>query len=348
MWLGTKNSGLFYVDVDQMKLHVYRDPERPHSLEIIDLERDRHGDLWMITGEGLSRMPAIDSVMDHFGVRDGLFALRSLTLLEDGRMAVAAGGGIYMFDPSSVTASQWSIAPVIHEFRVFGELQSADNTSSGMREVDLAHDQNFFSFEFSAPYFIETGAVEFQYQLEGIDKGWVEANELRVANYTDISPGDYRFRVRARTGFGEWSESRAGIELSIVPPWWKTAWAYAVYALLIAMLLYTMYSYQRRRYELKMKLQAEQNEALRLKELDAFKSRFFTNITHEFRTPLTVITGMADEISGQQKVRRMIHSNSRKLLNLVKPAVGPVQTRSGSNEIGPRAGRHHSLPGIPH
>ncbi|MDX1407100.1 MAG: triple tyrosine motif-containing protein, partial [Saprospiraceae bacterium] len=320
MWMGSRLNGLFYLDTNDpypQQLNVVTTTDGLASQRILDLELDAQGYLWMITDAGLSKMHPHQLTFEHFGEEYGLYGLTRLTCLPDGRMIAGSSDGFYLFHPDSALQDTSHFVPVIHGFSVFDEPFGSDRLMAQDPGIDLTHRQNFFTFEFSAPNFWAPERVRYQYQLAGVDQGWVNAGSHRTAHYTDIGPGRYEFRVRASNMQGKWNQPAATLALAIAPPWWQTWWAYTLYGLAVLALLAGIYLYQRRRWELKSQLQIEQKEADRLKELDAFKSRFYTNITHEFRTPLTVINGLTDEIKGNDNLRSIIRRNSDRLLTMV-------------------------------
>jgi signal transduction histidine kinase/DNA-binding response OmpR family regulator len=162
--------------------------------------------------------------------------------------------------------------------------------------------------------------------LEGYDEQWRTAGLEHTATYSKVSPGEYTFRVRGASLRGEWGPEKE-VSISISPPWWATWWAYVLYALVGISLLYWVYAFQVNR-------KLEKAEAQRLKELDEVKTRLYTNITHEFRTPLTVISGMADQMEADPQAwlgqgLKMIKRNANRLLELVNQMLDLSKLESG-------------------
>jgi signal transduction histidine kinase len=157
--------------------------------------------------------------------------------------------------------------------------------------------------------------------MDLIRHGGMPANCIR-ATYTNMDPGKYTFRVKACNKDGIWNETGASLSIRVLPPWWWSWWAFALYAGLIATGLYTGLRFERRRH-------AERSEALRMAELDAVKTRLYTNITHEFRTPLTVISGMADLVEQPAEARDLIKRNAASLLHLVNQILDLARLEAG-------------------
>lgn len=193
-------------------------------------------------------------------------------------------------------------------------------------EIQLRHDQNDLSFEFTALHYLRSEDNQYAWKLENYDDDWTTPSLDRKASYTNLDPGTYTFRVKASNADGIWNEEGASLTIIINPPWWATWWARSAFIALILGLIYLIYRYQLSR-------QLEHAENLRLKELDAVKTSLYTNITHEFRTPLTVISGMADQIEPPQEAQKLIRRNSKQLLHLVNQMLDLAKLESGKLEL---------------
>ena len=179
-----------------------------------------------------------------------------------------------------------------------------------------------WSATYSAPH-----KIQYSYLLEGKDQSWSPLLKENKVTYTNLSAGEYTFKVRAVNGNGRWSDT-ASYTFAVRPPWWQTLWAYALWVILFLSLLYGLY-----RFLLNRRLARAETE--RLRQLDEVKTRLYTNITHEFRTPLTVIQGIAGQIAKSPKEHlaegiQMIHRNSDRLLHLVNQMLDLAKLESGS------------------
>ena len=181
------------------------------------------------------------------------------------------------------------------------------------KEITLEYDQNLFSIEFTALDFTQPSKNQYAYQLEGFDKHWTYSGTRRFVTYTNINPGTYTFRAKGSNNEGIWNEEGTSLVITILPPPWKTWWAYTLYGLTFVGLLYLGRRSVVNRERLKAQVAIEQTEKQTLRELDHLKTKFFSNITHEFRTPLTLIQGPANELYEQEK-----NPESKKLLNLIR------------------------------
>ena len=179
------------------------------------------------------------------------------------------------------------------------------------QSIRLKHWQNELTFEFIALNYTLQENNRYEYQLIGYDQEPKTTDGLDPkATYTNLSPGSYTFRLTAANNEGIWNREGKTISIVISPPWWQTWWALMFYAFLLLALVIAIGSYELRR-------RLTRAEARRLKEMDQVKTRLYTNITHEFRTPLTVIQGIAGQIRDHDTEKALIQRNSRQLLSLV-------------------------------
>lgn len=215
-------------------------------------------------------------------------------------------------------------------FGVFNAERKFGKANELVREISLPLEENSIAFEFSSIHFDQPERIKFRHKLEGFENEWVETGSFeRKVTYTNLPPGTYRFKVIAANAGGNWTNEAEGltIKLSIIPPWYRTNLAYVIYLFIFTGVLFGL-----RRYELRRQL--AQAEARHFKELDAVKTRLYTNITHEFRTPLTVILGMEEQLRKNPdkwlaEGLRLIRRNGKQLLNLVNQLLDLSKLESG-------------------
>ncbi|MEN0051943.1 MAG: triple tyrosine motif-containing protein, partial [Bacteroidota bacterium] len=250
--------------------------------------------------------------------------------------------GMTVFHPDSLPKATQSPRVVLTDFRLFNQTvplkysrgdtldwqSPLTNSITFTKSVELKHWQNYFSFEFAALDFTNPSSNRYQYQLEGYDENWIEAGaDRRFVTYTNINPGTYTFKVKAATRNGPWSTEAASVIIHISPPWYRTWWAYLTWGLLFFGLIYTFYRFQLNR-------RLAEAEATQVKALDEAKTRLYTNITHEFRTPITVILGLADEIQTRSKAQiSAIKRNGKQLLQLVNQMLALSKLESGKEKL---------------
>ncbi|MCO6489482.1 MAG: hypothetical protein J5I98_13740, partial [Phaeodactylibacter sp.] len=202
--------------------------------------------------------------------------------------------------------------------------------------LKLPHHINHLTFHFSAIDWQAPQRLQYTYKMDGLEEKWSPLQANNQADYRNLPPGNYTFKIKAMSAAQEWSNVFE-YPFRIYPPWWQTWWAYCLYLLFVLLTLYSLYQYQKKRWQLRASLQKEKEESMRLKELEAFKSRFYANITHEFRTPLTVIQGLADQIQENPRWKVAEHTglikrNSQKLLQLINQMLNLSKLEAGKME----------------
>lgn len=251
LWCGTSD-GLHQFDVQQEQFvaHYYEQDGLPsnHILKIID---DDSGKLWLLTTNGLCVFDRDASPDQRFKVRgqnEGItntpHTYSAFIKSRSGEIYWGGGNGIYRFFPG-VTNSNSNVPPVrLTDFKLFNQSVKLDTSTSEIKTIRLAHDQNFFAFEFAALDFTNPIQNHYAYKLEGLDEDWVQTGYKREANYTHVPPGKYTFRVKGSNNDGVWNEQGASVNIIIAPPFWATWWFRSAVVLAAAGILFALYRYR--------------------------------------------------------------------------------------------------------
>jgi signal transduction histidine kinase/DNA-binding response OmpR family regulator len=249
----------------------------------------------------------------------------------DGRLWFVSTAGVVCVDPNNMSMNK--VPPPVYLEEVIVNKQQVIVPDSSLLHFEASERE--LEFRFTALSFAIPERVKFSYKLEGYDQNWVEAGTRRSAFYTNLPKGRYTFRVKACNNDGVWNETGATVQLRIAPFWWETWWAYLLYALVLAGVFFGLRRYEMKRLHLRNALKLQQVRTERLEELDHLKSRFFAGISHEFRTPLTLIGGPLEEILEETHDAKkrpridMMLRNTRRLERLVGQLLDLAQLESG-------------------
>lgn len=359
LWVGTKGGGLSLFNPKNGHFKNYTSDDGLPNDVVYSIQKDEAGRLWMSTNRGLSCFYPQSGSFRNFTGSDGLqadeFNGMSYTKAADGRLFFGGINGINSFYPEEVQEQIKPPALKITAIEInnasidFRKDSLVDRPVSQVQRLQLAHDQNLITLRFAALQYANPSKHRYRYQMEGIDKAPSKAQNKREVTYANLQPGDYTFKVWGSSQGGQWSEQPTKLEISISPPWWRSTPAYFVYGALLATFLYWVYRFQVRRATLRSQLVYEQRETERLAELDRMKSDFFSNITHEFRTPLTLIHEPArlllQRLKGQDErsMAYLISKNTKQLLQLVNQLLDISKIEGGAMPVHYEAGNLSDL-----
>ncbi len=227
---------------------------------------------------------------------------------------------------------------VLTDFKISDRSVQLDSSISVKKNIELTYQQNEFSIEFSALNFINSNQNQYSYKLEGFDKDWIYCGTRHRVTYMNLNYGTYNFRVIGSNSDEIWNKKGASLTIIIFPPWWRTTWAYISYGFAFVFILYGLRRYELNRVKLKDKIKLDEAVLKEREETDKIKSRFFANISHEFRTPLTLIFGPAEKINSQTsddiiKDAGIIKRNSKRLLQLVNQLLDLSKLEAGKLKL---------------
>ncbi|MES2276217.1 MAG: two-component regulator propeller domain-containing protein [Bacteroidota bacterium] len=353
MWIAT-TGGISILDPKTNTFTSFTKKNGLPANSITNTEEDNSGSMWLSTSNGLSRVTltpkgkAFNFRFENFDEMDGLqgreFNLNAALKTRKGELIFGGGEGFNIFDPASIEPVTNKPKLVFTDFQLFNKSISANEAINGhvvlsksisiTQALTLNHSENVFSIEFAALDFFNPSKVKHQYMLEGFDKKWINAdNRTRKASYTNLDQGDYVFKVQASNSEGIWNSDPISLKIKILPPFWESTLAYIIYLVLfLGTLLFIrhrgiqkikkQFIAEKEKQEAKLLIEQERQEVKRMQELDQLKTKFLTNVSHEFRTPLSLIMAPANKMftradQEQKQQLNMIRKNARRLLNLV-------------------------------
>ncbi|MCK5076460.1 MAG: hybrid sensor histidine kinase/response regulator, partial [Calditrichia bacterium] len=326
---------------------------------IYGILEDDSGNLWLSTNYGISKFNPRDEIFknydEKYGLQDNEFNRNAWYKSKKGEMFFGGINGLNVFYPENIKDNPHIPPVVITKFNLLNRPISVGEMTDGRtilkkpisetQEIELTYKDYFFSFEFSSLDYIYPEKNQYAYMLEGLDKDWNYIGDRRFANYTNVDAGEYIFRVKASNNDGVWNEEGTSIKITITPPWWKTNQAYFIFIILIISIIYTGLRFKINRERLKNELKLKDMEAGKFQELDRMKSHFFANISHEFRTPLTLILGPMEKLlssdlnenkgnKGNIKNHyKLITRNANRLLRLVDQLLDLSKLEAGKLSI---------------
>ncbi|TKG96607.1 hybrid sensor histidine kinase/response regulator [Puteibacter caeruleilacunae] len=337
IWVAT-NNGLNQLNPHTGKIKHYREKEGL-SHTIYSVLTDNNGFVWVATKNMINRLDPATGAIKRFGKEYGIenckFNFHSCMKSQDGNFYFGTENkGIVQFNPTQIPITRKANDVIISNISILNQsVKVSTDTDSHLskdiaytKALNLKHFENSFSLEFISLFYHLQDRITYQYQLEGFDNNWRKASKNnRRVNYSNLSPGQYTFKVRALNQDGIVSEKITTLAIHIHSPWWATLWAYAGYLIVFIGILSLIWFYSIRQVRLKAQLRLERSKREQETELNNMKLRFFTNISHEFRTPLTLLLGQLDLLQAngvlneedRQRKYQVMHRNGHRLLRLI-------------------------------
>ena len=343
IWVGTRD-GLNAFNKKTKTFTQFRVEQGLPDNTILNILEDDYNSLWVSTPNGLSNISITNkdnSLTLHcknYDEKDGLqgraFNENAALKTRKGELIFGGPNGFNIFHPQNMAPEKNDFPVVLTDFQIFNKsilvgeklnkriVLPQSITEAG--NIELKYNENVFSIEFAALNFSSSEKTRYAYMLEGFNKEWLftDGSERKVT-YTNLDPGTYFFRVKASNKDGIWNERPANVKLSILPPFWRTPLAYILYALFIAAALYIARRITVDRAHMRFQIAQQKKEAEQVHAIDMMKIKFFTNVSHEFRTPLSLILSPLDKIlkhSSDPDLKKqlgLIQRNAKRLLNLV-------------------------------
>lgn len=342
VWVGTFGGGLNKLTLDEKgmprEVKYYRKNGLLPDDAIYGIVQEDDDRIWLSTDMGLCRMNTSNNTIDIFDVRDGLinnnFRQGAYHKGKSGLFYFGGLNGLTVFDPQSIRLNK--VAPISritglsinnNPIKIGEKLTGGlvfDNSLLELNPLTIGHKAKIVSFHLTAQHSTSPAKNRLAYMLEGFNNEWIEVNSGKATvTYTNLPADDYVLRVKSANGDGVWTDQTTNLNISVLPPWYKTWWSLSLFFVVVAFLVFGVSVYFVNHEKLKQRLKYEQIDKQRIDSVNQGKLRFFTNVSHEFRTPLTLILGPLEQLlkrnTDPASVRyiKTIQNNTRRLLSLV-------------------------------
>lgn len=341
LWAG--QYGLYVYNKAANQFSLFTSQSGLTSEFIKGIAEDNNGNLWVSTSKGITQLNPETKSAKKYNVSDGLqgleFEANAYLKTKDGQMLFGGLNGFNLFSPDDIVPNHFIPPVVVTGFMLQDKhIKPGDGSNLLSKDVSLtssislSHLQTSFAFEFAAFNYTASDNNRFKYKLENWDKDWVDAGTDRRATYINVSPGSYTFTVKASNNDGLWNETGYSINVVIRPPFWQTWW----FRLLIAAAVVSGAVYF---YRIRKKIQLQKFEEAKKEEIHQLQLQFFTNISHEFRTPLSLITGPVEKLLKENPPEKNKHTyqviqrNANRLLQLINELMDFRKAESGALKL---------------
>lgn len=327
LWIGTWDNGLCKLALDDYTITRFGGSDAFRENTITAMLEDAAGNIWISTKNGITKYDHKTQSFERFSQLNGEYHINAC-FKDDKLLYFGNNEGVIAFDPEKISNTTKAPDIKLTGFKLFNKnVQIGDGTNILDKNIlyedfiELRHNHSVITFEFTTLKF-PIANYEYAIKLENFDEEWREIGTQQSATYTNLAPGNYTFKVKAKLPGSNWEDTYKSIDLLIHKPIWKMWWAYVGYTIVFVFLLYLFYSYTIQWEKLKNNLRLEKVTREKERELNKLKLKFFTNVSHEIRTPVTLILGAVNRIAEDihhskfdavQEVRR----NSKHLLQLV-------------------------------
>ena len=365
LWIGTYGGGLNKLSFTEKNkkspfISHFTKKEGLPSNELYGILQDQNQNLWISSNDGISKFNIYTEVFTNFNSNDGLQGTnyRKLAYYKgyDGTLYFGGINGFNAFNPYNFKDNKIEPKIEIVDFKLFNKSVSVGEEILGKKIlnrsisetdfIELNNDNKSFSIEFSALHYSSSSQNKYAHKLEGFEKDWIftDAN-MRFASYAHLDPGDYVFKVKASNNDNLWSKNIKEIKIRVLPPLWKSWWAFSLYSIFFVflMFLFRRVILQKEDYQYKLNIEKIQQE--KIKEMNKMKLEFFTNISHEFKTPLTLILGPLQSIMKETKKNekiseslKLIERNAKHLFKLINQVMEFRQVESKKQQLNPSYG----------
>lgn len=334
LWIGTNGLGIDKFDTKTHTVEHFLNTEELSVYDIFSIVEENNK-LWLAHSNGLLEFNIktleVKAYSNHNGIKNNRFNPNAAIAASDNNIYIGGSNGMIHFSPENIKKNPIFPSAVITDFYIHNKVILPDTISNILEDViaktkfiKLKHWQNSLSFKFATNNFINPSQTIFKYRMLGFNDEWTQTNIHGLATFTNIHPGLFTLEVVAANSDGVWNKEPTQIQIRIIPPLWKRWYAYVLYYILLGLLILIFRKQTISRQKLKSEIQMSKIKSETAEQLHQMKLQFFTNISHEFRTPLTLIEGPVNRLlkgnnnnDETQKYLTLIKNNTQRLLRLI-------------------------------
>lgn len=349
IWIGTRG-GLSKFIEENSKFKTYSKEDGLPNNVVYGIIEDSSGKLWISTNNGIGsfnpRTESFRNYSDFDALPFSQFNMYSFCKTKSGLVYFGGINGLISFYPELLMDNPYTVEPKIIKIQVsnkevspFDETGILTDNILNTKKIRLTPKQSNIGFEFVASNYLSGKHNLFAYKLEGLDKEWNYTSKNRFVTYSNLQSGKYTFIVKAANSDGKWSDNHAHLAITVLPNWWQTWWAILLFSIIAISIVYALYYFLHQRRLMEKQLAIEHLEREKTAEVNQMKMRFFINISHEFKTPLTLILSPLQELIERTNSKwesaqlQFIQKNANKLMHLVNQLMDYRRAELGVFEL---------------
>jgi signal transduction histidine kinase/DNA-binding response OmpR family regulator len=355
LWFGTEDMGLNLYNKRDNTFTVFQKQDGLPNNSIKGILEDNHGYFWISTNKGISKFDPVAKTFRNFTQADGLNSnefYKSCLKTKTGELFFGGNKGFNVFYPDSIKNNTFVPPVYLTDLKIYNKSVIIGEKGSPLQmhislthKIVLTHKQTTFTIEYAALNYTRSSRNQYAYMLEGLDHDWNYVGSNNNATYTSLNPGTYLFKVKGSNNDGLFNPSPTVLEITVLPPFWLTKWAFAVYFFVFFALLSAFIKLQMIRIKQLHDLKMERMKRGKDEELNHMKMQFFTNVSHEFRTPLSLILSPLESIISSGKLKSelkdqltIIYKNADRLFRLVNELMDFIKIEDDNLNIAAQAG----------
>ncbi|WP_240534777.1 hybrid sensor histidine kinase/response regulator transcription factor [Pedobacter aquae] len=359
VWIASAGGGLTHYDIETGNMTSFSEEQGLANGVVYKIIEDSYGKIWLSTNKGISSFDTFTKKFKNYSYNNGVqrspFVIGAGLKLDDGRIFFGGTDGFNYFNPKLISSNKNQQKVILTDLKINnlsvrpGEDSPIQNHISVANEINLDFKQNFL-LSFVALNYSSPQENRYSYKLEKFDKEWNYIGQSQTAIYTNLDPGTYIFKVKASSDAGDWTTPITEIKIVVNPPFWRTIYAFILYLFIVVSVLFyirhrgiqklkSKFALEQERIQIQSLIEQERLESERIHEFDEMKIKFLTNISHEFRTPISLIIGPIAQLIQQEtnspkyQQLNMVMRNARRLLNLVNQLLDFRNISSNENKL---------------